>query len=252
MAPSADDRVLSVACCCRFCWVAAPAPGARPPLACNLNAPVPLLRLMPPTRQQHSNGAGVQPAGALALPTAQGAAEEVTRLVPPPVLALAGVEMKDSAVEMSAMKVLAAVAAQFFIFPSTPGHPQHELALALCSRCCCGEGACRQKCMITGGTCCRVAPSDFISVFRGAPTTMRHAVVFFSATILSPKLTMRLRASWGVHHALALGLAFHCPPGEGFGVIPSASRRSQRTVLASSKSPLPPPGYCAIDAPLLI
>ena len=184
----------------------------------------------------------------------------MTRLVPPPVLALAGVEMKDSAVEMSAMKVLAAAAARFFIFPSTPGHPQHELALALCSRCCClcGDKACmkKKKCMITGGTCCRVAPSDFISVFCGAPAII--AVVFFfvfflfSATRLSPKLTMRLRASWGVHHALALGLAFHCPPGEGFGVIPSASRRSQRTVLASSKSPLPPPGYCAIDAPLLI
>lgn len=123
IAPSTDDRVLSVACCCccRFS-VAAPAPSAPPPLACNLNNPVPLLRLTPPTRQQSSKDAGVQPGGTLTLPTEQGVEAEVTRL-PRAVLVPPGVEMKDSAVEMSAIKVLAAAAAWLFIFPSISDRP---------------------------------------------------------------------------------------------------------------------------------
>lgn len=53
---------------------------------------------------------------------------------------------------------------------------------------------------------------------------------------------MHLHGLWGVHYALALGLALHWRSGEGFGAIPASSRRSLRTLLASSTSPLPPPG----------
>lgn len=82
-----------------------------------------------------------------------------------------------------------------------------------------------------------------------SPTTVFGFGVFRSlfATVsclfshrTNPK--MHLHASWGVHHALALGLAFHCRYGEGFAAVPTASSRSQRTVLSSSASPLPPPG----------
>ena len=59
---------------------------------------------------------------------------------------------------------------------------------------------------------------------------------------------MHLHGSWGVRHALALGLVFHCRSGEGFGMIPTWSRsRSQRTTLSSSASPVPPSGSCGTD-----
>ena len=58
-------------------------------------------------------------------------AEEVTRVPTRPVLALAvGVEMKDSAVEMSAISVLAAAAAWFFIFPPIFWPPTSALSLS--------------------------------------------------------------------------------------------------------------------------